>query len=157
MSLAPTFDAPPPRWARARSALPAITALWMERAGERLARIELRIERPSAAPDWVIRRIEWLQPIGAALAARPEDRARRMVDVALRPRQSDGRWFEGDPSLWVRYVDETVAAHNAALRLDLERPGGRWTSLDVAAAFPALAPPAQILLFEPRAPRLSLA
>jgi hypothetical protein len=150
MSLVPTIAAPNPRRAPARRPLPQIAALWMERAGERLARIELRIERPSAAPDWAIRRIEWLEPAQAAICLHPDERARRVLDAAMRPGDAQGRWFAGDPSLFVRYPSEDIPAHRVALRLHLVRRSGRRASLEIATTFPALARSAEVLAFERR-------
>ncbi|MDR3513689.1 MAG: hypothetical protein P4L73_18795, partial [Caulobacteraceae bacterium] len=116
-----------------------ITALCMDVAARRQARLELRIERPAAAPDWTIRRIEWLEPAEACIALRPDDPApAARIDAEFRPGDAHGRWFAGDPTLWVRYPDDTMPVHRIRLRLELERPGGRRHGMVVSCVLPAM-------------------
>lgn len=151
MSAAETLFEPIARRRSPRAGgLPRIAALWMERTGARTARIELRIDRAAATPDWVIRRIEWLAPAQAAIAGAADGRPRRVLDVALRPGDARGLWFAEDPSLWVRYAEDAVPVHQACLRLDIERAGGHRSRLDVQAVFPALSRGGEVVRFEPR-------
>lgn len=133
-----------------RPAMPAIAPLWMEQAGARTARIELRIDQPAASLDWTLWRIEWLDPVLAGISDLPDGRPRRVLDVRMRPGDAEGRWFEGDPSLWVRYAGDQVPAHRVGLRLHFETASGRRISRDVEAVFPPMGAGAEIVAFPPR-------
>jgi hypothetical protein len=124
---------------RRRGALPELAVLCMSFERPRQIRMELRIKRPASAPDWAIRRVEWLAPDAVRIAARadaaPESGA---LDVDLRPRDAAGRWFAGDATLWARYPADETPVHAMRLRLTLERAGGRRRTMTVSAVFPAM-------------------
>lgn len=128
------------RWLERRSLeLPQITALCMDFAARRQARLELRIERPAATSDWAIRRIEWLEPAEACIALQPDDPApAARIDAEFRPRDAQGRWFADEPALWVRYPDDAMPVHRIGLRLELERPDGRRRRMVVSCVLPAM-------------------
>jgi hypothetical protein len=124
---------------RRRMAPPELTALCMDFATPRRARLEIRIDHPAAVPDWSIRRIEWLAPDGVRIAARPDDpTAARAMETRLAPRDQQGRWFSSDPTIWALYPQDSVPVHEVKLRLTLERPGGRRRRLVVSAVYPAM-------------------
>lgn len=124
---------------RRRMAPPKLAAICMDFKSARRARFEIIIDHPAASPDWSIRRIEWLAPEGVAIAAGPDaPAADGAVDLQLAPRDADGRWFAGDPTLWARYGQDTVPVHEVKLRVTLERPGGRRQRLIVTSVFPAM-------------------
>lgn len=124
---------------RRRMAPPELSALCMDFKNPRRARFEIRIDHPAASSDWTIRRIEWLAPAGVVIAKQPDGPvADRAVETQLAPRDAQGRWFSSDPTLWARYGQDGMPAHEVKLRVTIERPGGRRQRLVVASVFPAM-------------------
>lgn len=124
---------------RTRLEQPGLVALCMDFDAPRQARLELRIQRPASRQDWTIRRVDWLEPAAARIAARPNAPcAERSLAVELRPREDGGRWFASAAELWVRYAGDGAPPHRVRLRLALEYADGRRRSLLVSAVFPAM-------------------
>jgi hypothetical protein len=128
------------RWLECRRlAAPELSPLCMSFEAPRQARLELRIERPAASPDWKVRRIEWLAPRGVRIALRADDpRPGPTLEASLGPGDPRGRWFAGDPTIWARYPADQVAAHRVRLRLTLECADGRRRRRTISAIFPAM-------------------
>ena len=142
------------RWLeRQRLAAPELAVLCMSFEAPRQARLELRIERPAASPDWRVRRIAWLAPTGVHIALRPDDpRPGPTLEASLGPDDPRGRWFGSDPTIWARYPADKVAAHRVRLRLTLECADGRQRRRTVRAIFPAMDWTAPISASTPRRP-----
>jgi hypothetical protein len=125
----------------------------MDADGARQARLELRIVRPAASPDWTVRRIEWLEPAGVRIAGRRDEaHAQPTLAASLAPRDAVGRWFGADPTLWARYPSDRTPVHRVRLRLSFERPGGAPHEVVISPVFPAMSWAPEAARRKPRRP-----